>query len=74
MSIQLDDSVEVGPRKQKFRMSRAYLLGAADRADCFPHRNPFKPGPDLAHYDYGFKNDDRGFHDEIDLPYSDGRK
>lgn len=77
MSIQVDDTIEIGHSyapKRKFRVSRAYLLGAADRADCKQYHNPFRPGPDLAQYDYGFRNEDRGFHDEIDLPYSEGRK
>lgn len=52
-----------------FFATKAYLTGARDVQNGRPHRNPYKPGPELAQYNYGYANELHGYHDDIDLPF-----
>lgn len=53
----------------KFLATRAYLRGALDAQSNKGHKNPFRPGPELAQYNYGYANELAGFHDDLDLPF-----
>lgn len=54
---------------QKYFCSVAYLRGAWHAQSCRPMQNPYRPGPNLAQYNYGYANEQAGYHDDMDLPF-----
>jgi hypothetical protein len=50
-----------------FFVTKAYLLGAYTVQEGRPYSNPFKPGPELAQYNYGYANEKHGYHDDQEL-------
>lgn len=59
----------VQTNKHRYLVTVAYLRGAYTAQLGKPPQNPFKPGPKLAQYDYGYINEKAGQHDAVDLPF-----
>ncbi len=54
----------------RFLVTVPYLRGAMQAQLAKPSMNPYRPGPCLAHYNYGYSNELAGYHDELDLPFT----
>lgn len=54
---------------KRFLCSVPYMRGAFAAQAARPAQNPYRPGPSLAHYNYGYANEVAGHHDELDLPF-----
>lgn len=53
----------------QFFATPPYLRGAKHAQEAKPAQNPYKPGPELAQYNYGYGNELAGYHDMLDLPF-----
>lgn len=55
-----------------YHVTEAYLAGAdAVATGRANNPNPYKPGPQLAQYNYGRANELRGAHDDLELEIND---
>lgn len=52
-----------------FTITIPYMRGAKQAQECKPAMNPYRPGPCLAQYNYGYANEQAGFHDDLELPF-----
>jgi hypothetical protein len=51
-----------------YEVTAAYIKGAEAVAEGRANeQNPFRPGCEYAQYDYGKRNEQLGYHDELEL-------